>query len=151
VAYQNVSGIDPATGTVLWEHGAGASTADPIVSGNKMWVTQMADWCRVLDLANGKLYVSSDAGNLGLVVCYDVGSPNQAPAITDASGATGVGSTSATLNGELVSEGTAATTVSVYWGTTDDRPAARLLSCAHHSLNGETEPPWPRYTQFRLA
>ena len=42
-----------------------------------------------------------------------------APAVTDSTGASNITTTAATLNGNLTSDGGAATTVSVYWGTTD--------------------------------
>ncbi|MDD5313048.1 MAG: hypothetical protein PHO26_08455, partial [Dehalococcoidia bacterium] len=47
------------------------------------------------------------------------GSTATVPTITNGSGATNIISTSATLNGNLTSDGNATTSVTVYWGTTD--------------------------------
>ncbi len=51
-----------------------------------------------------------------------------APAITDSSGASNIASTSSTLNGNLTSDGGAATTVSVYWGAKDGGTTAASWS-----------------------
>jgi transcriptional regulator CtsR len=54
--------------------------------------------------------------------------PSGAPAITDSTGASNITTTAATLNGNLTSDGGAASTVSVYWGATDGGTTAASWS-----------------------
>ena len=65
------------------------------------------------------------ASNSDFVTIAAVEASSGAPSISTTA-ATGVGTASATLNGDLTSTGTAATTVFVYWGTTDQGTNANL-------------------------
>ncbi|MDD5495064.1 MAG: fibronectin type III domain-containing protein, partial [Dehalococcoidia bacterium] len=68
-----------------------------------------------------KYYAVNSAGSyMAAVSSFTTpGSTATVPTITNGSGATNIISTSATLNGNLTSDGNATTSVTVYWGTTD--------------------------------
>ena len=67
-----------------------------------------------------RFYGSNSAAERWATISTNFTTPAPLPAISNAAvGATGISLTSATLNGSLVSTGTAPTMVSVFWGPTD--------------------------------
>ena len=99
-------------GTTIYAGGNGKVAAFATSDGEKVWEASINGQAYGLALADNCLYVGTDTGN---IYCFSA----KMPAVTNADGAIVQDSTTAVLNGKLLSEGAGQTSVVLYWGKTD--------------------------------
>jgi len=98
-------------GDALFAGGNGEVAAFDVSDGDRLWTSAVDGSAYGLAVADGRLYVSTDAGS---IYCFF----RETPFITNCC-ASNVAVTSADLLGHLVSTGGGATEVYAFWGTND--------------------------------
>ncbi len=101
-------------GPTIYAGGDGKVAAFAGADGQKLWEAPICGKAYGLALADNCLYVSTDTGN---IYCFSA----IMPAVSNGAGAVVQDSSSATLSGELLSEGSGQTSVTLYWGKSDGR------------------------------